>query len=234
MAENAELKQSFLANMSHEIRTPLNAIVGFSNILASDSEIQEEERTTYINTINTNSELLLKLINDILEISRIESGYMSFEYQNYSVNTLIDEVYNTHRVILPSHLQFLKETAEEDLEIYVDKNRLTQVLTNFLNNASKFTPCGYIKLGYHYLPKEQQVHIFVEDSGKGIPQAEQKMIFSRFYKQDEFAQGTGLGLSICQVIIEKLGGHIHLWSEPGKGSRFTIILNCEDPLKRKQ
>ncbi len=234
LAENAELKQSFLANMSHEIRTPLNAIVGFSNILASDSEIQEEERTTYINTINTNSELLLKLINDILEISRIESGYMSFEYQNYSVNTLIDEVYNTHRVILPSHLQFLKETAEEDLEIYVDKNRLTQVLTNFLNNASKFTPCGYIKLGYHYLPKEQQVHIFVEDSGKGIPQAEQKMIFSRFYKQDEFAQGTGLGLSICQVIIEKLGGHIHLWSEPGKGSRFTIILNCEDPLKRKQ
>ena len=114
-----------------------------------------------------------------------------------------------------------KETAEEDLEIYVDKNRLTQVLTNFLNNDSKFTPCGYIKLGYHYLPKEQQVHIFVEDSGKGIPQAEQKMIFSRFYKQDEFAQGTGLGLSICHVIIEKLGGHIHLWSEPGKGSRFN-------------
>ena len=227
LAEKAELKQSFLANMSHEIRTPLNAIVGFSNILVSDSTLEEEDKKVFIDTINTNSELLLKLINDILEISRIESGYMSFEYQKYPVSTLIDEVYNTHSVIIPSHLQFLKETTGEQLEIYVDKNRLTQVLTNFLNNASKFTPDGYIKLGYKYFPASKQVHIFVEDSGKGIPRSEQKMIFSRFYKQDEFAQGTGLGLSICQVIIEKLNGRIELWSEPGKGSRFTIILKCD-------
>lgn len=227
LAEKAELKQSFLANMSHEIRTPLNAIVGFSNILTSDPNIEEEEKAIYINTINSNSELLLKLINDILEISRIESGYMSFDFEKYSVSALIDEVYNTHRVIIPSHLRFLKETCKENLEIYVDKSRLTQVLTNFLNNAGKFTTNGYIKLGCQYFPKEKQVHIFVEDSGKGIPKAEQKMIFSRFYKQDEFAQGTGLGLSICQVIIGKLGGYIHLWSEPGKGSRFTVVLNCE-------
>ena len=227
LAEKAELKQSFLANMSHEIRTPLNAIVGFSNILVSGVELDEDEKQLYINTINTNSELLLKLINDILEISRIESGYMSFDFQKYPVATLIDEVYNTHQVIVPSHLQFLKECDKAQPEIYVDKSRLTQVLTNFLNNAGKFTPSGYVKLGYQYFPKEKQVHIFVEDSGKGIPKAEQKMIFSRFYKQDEFAQGTGLGLSICQVIIEKLGGRIVLWSEPGKGSRFTVILSCD-------
>jgi len=225
LAEKAELKQSFLANMSHEIRTPLNAIVGFSNILTSDPNLEEEDKKVFIDTINTNSELLLKLINDILEISRIESGNLSFKFQKYSVNTLINEIYNTYRIIMPPHLQFLKETGEEQLYIYVDKNRLTQVLTNLLNNAEKFTSKGYIKLGYKYFPESEQVHIFVEDSGKGIPRSEQKMIFNRFYKHDEFAQGTGLGLSICQVIVEKLNGQIELWSEPGIGSRFTIILS---------
>ena len=224
LAEKAELKQSFLANMSHEIRTPLNAIVGFSNILVSDVELDDEDKKIYIDTINNNSELLLKLINDILEISRIESGHMSFELQYYPVSTLIEEIYNTHSVIIPPRLTFLKETSDQPLQVYIDKSRITQVLTNFLNNACKFTPSGYIKLGYTYHPEEQEVHIFVEDSGKGIPKSEQKMIFSRFYKQDEFAQGTGLGLSICQVIIEKLNGRIELHSEPGKGSRFTIIL----------
>lgn len=226
LAEKAELKQSFLANMSHEIRTPLNAIVGFSNILVSDVELEEEEKKVYIDTINNNSALLLKLINDILEISRIESGHMSFELQHHPVSTLIEEIYNTHSVIIPPHLTFLKEIPDVDLQVYIDKSRMTQVLTNFLNNACKFTPSGYIKLGYEYHPEEQEVHIFVEDSGKGIPKSEQKMIFSRFYKQDEFAQGTGLGLSICKVIIEKLNGRIELHSEPGKGSRFTIILKA--------
>ena len=226
LAEKAELKQSFLANMSHEIRTPLNAIVGFSNILTSTEDLDEEARKQYIDIINTNSELLLKLINDILELSRIESGYMSFKYEKYAVEDLINEVYTTHKVLIPPHLEFIRESENKDLHIHIDHGRLTQVLTNFLNNAGKFTREGYIKLGYYYLPETREVHIYVEDSGKGISKMEQKMIFNRFYKQDEFAQGTGLGLSICKVIIERLNGRIELWSEVGKGSRFTVILPC--------
>ena len=119
-----------------------------------------------------------------------------------------------------------QEVDNIPLEINVDRERLIQVLTNFLNNASKFTETGYIKLGYIYLPDEGHVRIYVEDTGRGIPREEQRMIFSRFYKQNEFSQGAGLGLSICQVIIEKLGGRIELKSEVGKGSRFTVILPC--------
>lgn len=224
LAEKAELKQSFLANMSHEIRTPLNAIVGFSNILAADEELEPDERCEYIKTINRNSDLLLTLINDILELSRLESGYMSFEFAPCGVSELVDEIYQTHQMLIPGHLEFIKEKDIAQVEVNVDKGRLVQVITNFLNNASKFTVSGYIKLGYSYLSETSEVSIYVEDTGCGIPQAEQKMIFNRFYKQDEFSQGTGLGLSICQVIVEKLWGRIDLWSEAGKGSRFTVIL----------
>lgn len=229
LAEKAELKQSFLANMSHEIRTPLNAIVGFSNILAVSDDLSPEEKEDYVSTINSNNALLLKLINDILELSRMESGFMSFELKKCSVRTLVDEAYRTHQMLMPPALEFRKEDCEINVEINVDKERLAQVLTNFLNNAAKFTREGYIKLGYSYDGLTRCVSIYVEDSGKGIPKQEQQMIFSRFYKQDEFAQGTGLGLSICQVIIGKLGGTIELWSEPGKGSRFTIVLPAEVP-----
>lgn len=228
LAEQAELKQSFLANMSHEIRTPLNAIVGFSNILASaDEPIDKEEQKQYVNLINSNSELLLKLINDILEISRIESGYMSFEFLQHSLQPLLNEVYQTHKMLIPSYLQFVQKSDPVAVQLYTDKNRLTQVLTNFISNACKFTKEGYILLGYSYHPDKKQVEIYVEDSGIGIPRIEQKMIFSRFYKQNEFVQGTGLGLSICRVIIEKLHGEIGLRSEPGKGSRFSVYLDCE-------
>ena len=227
LAEKAELKQSFLANMSHEIRTPLNAIVGFSNILISDIDISKEERSEYVGIINKNSDLLLKLINDILELSRIESGHMSFDYEKYLVSDVVNEVFLTHQMLMPKNINFIKE---EDirfaLEINIDKGRLIQVLTNFLNNAAKFTPEGYIKLGYHYDMEENHVLIYVEDSGRGISPEEQKMIFSRFYKQDEFAQGAGLGLSICLVIIEKLKGTIELQSQVDKGSRFTIKIPC--------
>lgn len=224
LAEKAELKQSFLANMSHEIRTPLNAIVGFSNILALDDGVSPEERLEYIGSINKNSDLLLKLINDILELSRIESGYMSFEYEKCFVSELVDSIYMTHQMLIPEQLEFIKELDAVEVEVMVDKGRLTQVITNFLNNASKFTKTGYIKLGYRYLSESDRVAIYVEDTGRGIELSEQKMIFSRFYKQDEFSQGAGLGLSICQVIVEKLRGKIELWSEPGKGSRFTVVL----------
>ena len=224
LAEKAELKQSFLANMSHEIRTPLNAIVGFSNILALDDGVSPEERLEYIGSINKNSDLLLKLINDILELSRIESGYMSFEYEKCFVSELVDSIYMTHQMLISEQLEFIKELDAVQVEVMVDKGRLTQVITNFLNNASKFTKTGYIQLGYRYLSESDRVAIYVEDTGRGIELSEQKMIFSRFYKQDEFSQGAGLGLSICQVIVEKLRGKIELWSEPGKGSRFTVVL----------
>ena len=224
LAEKAELKQSFLANMSHEIRTPLNAIVGFSNILALDDGVSPEERLEYIGSINKNSDLLLKLINDILELSRIESGYMSFEYEKCFVSELVDSIYMTHQMLISEQLEFIKELDAVQVEVMVDKGRLTQVITNFLNNASKFTKTGYIKLGYRYLSESDRVAIYVEDTGRGIELSEQKMIFSRFYKQDEFSQGAGLGLSICQVIVEKLRGKIELWSEPGKGSRFAVVL----------
>ena len=224
LAEKAELKQSFLANMSHEIRTPLNAIVGFSNILALDDGVSPEERLEYIGSINKNSDLLLKLINDILELSRIESGYMSFEYEKCFISELVDSIYMTHQMLISEQLEFIKELDAVQVEVMVDKGRLAQVITNFLNNASKFTKTGYIKLGYRYLSESDRVAIYVEDTGRGIELSEQKMIFSRFYKQDEFSQGAGLGLSICQVIVEKLRGKIELWSEPGKGSRFTVVL----------
>lgn len=229
MAEKAELKESFLANISHEIRTPLNAIVGFSTLLASpdDTDITPEEKEQYIDTINRNSELLLKLINDILELSRIESGYMSFDCDDYPLDALIRDTYQTHKILIPGQLHFLLEEGEKGLIVHVDKNRLVQVITNFLNNASKFTREGSIKLGWSYMPQTEEVEIYVEDTGIGIPQSEQKMIFGRFYKQNEFAQGTGLGLSICKLIIEKLQGRLSLRSEAGTGSRFSIFFSCK-------
>ena len=212
--------------MSHELRTPLNSIVGFSNILAAEEDLSSDERQEYIDTINKNSELLLKLINDILELSRIESGYMSFSYTKCLVKELVNDVYMTHHVLITPRLEFIKEEEELSLEIEVDRDRLVQVLTNFLNNATKFTERGSIKIGYRYLPHEESVQIYVEDTGRGIPREEQQMIFSRFYKQNEFSQGAGLGLSICKVIVEKLRGRIILTSESGKGSCFTVVLPC--------
>ena len=224
--ESDRKKLVFLANMSHEIRTPLNSIVGFSNILASDEELSPEDKQEYIDTINKNSDLLLKLVNDILELSRIESGYMSFCYKKCIVKELLNDVYMTHQVLIAPRLDFQKEEEDICLEIDVDRDRLIQVLTNFLNNATKFTESGFIKIGYYYMEEEEAVHIYVEDTGRGIPREEQQMIFSRFYKQNEFSQGAGLGLSICKVIVEKLGGKITLQSEAGKGSRFTVIIPC--------
>ncbi|MEG1865466.1 MAG: HAMP domain-containing sensor histidine kinase [Bacteroides sp.] len=224
LAEKAELKQSFIANMSHEIRTPLNAIVGFSNILASDMQLEEEEKLEYVETINRNSDLLLKLVNDILELSRLESGVLSFECTDFLVSELLDNIFLTYQVLIPSYLDFKKEDSEFLVMIHADQDRLTQVISNFINNAVKFTSTGFIKLGAELSESKREIAIFVEDTGKGIPQKEQQMIFSRFYKQDEFAQGAGLGLSICQVIVEKLQGRIELSSELGKGSRFTVVL----------
>lgn len=175
-----------------------------------------------------NTALLLKLVEDVLELSRIESGNLSFNIQKEKVCQLLTEVYQTHSVLIHAPLEFIKECPCGDVFVNVDPMRLTQVLTNFLNNATKFTKNGYIKLGYHCPSDSGEVHIYVEDTGVGIPRSEQKMIFERFYKRDEFSQGVGLGLSICQLIVEKMDGRIELCSEEGEGSRFTVVLPCTE------
>ena len=224
IAEKAELKQSFLNNMSHEIRTPLNAIAGFANLLTNTPELEEEDKQNYVDIINTNTELLLRLINDILELSRLDSGSANFNLRREDVRTLLSSYYQTFGVQVKPDLKFLQDFPNEDCTVYVDASRLQQVITNFLTNANKFTQTGYIKLGYRYSAGEHAVGIFVEDTGKGIPHNELKIIFSRFYKHYEFAQGTGLGLAICNSIAEQLQGYIEVESEEGKGSRFTIVL----------
>lgn len=210
--------------MSHEIRTPLNAIAGFANLLTNTPELEEEDKQNYVDIINTNTELLLRLINDILELSRLDSGSANFNLRREDVRTLLSSYYQTFGVQVKPDLKFLQDFPNEDCTVYVDASRLQQVITNFLTNANKFTQTGYIKLGYRYSAGEHAVGIFVEDTGKGIPHNELKIIFSRFYKHDEFAQGTGLGLAICNSIAEQLQGYIEVESEEGKGSRFTIVL----------
>lgn len=225
--ESDRMKSAFLANMSHEIRTPLNAIVGFSNLLNTDIELEKEERTEFLELINTNSDLLLKLINDILDLSRIESGRMAFSFNDYNLSELIHNIYSTYQMMMPPGVRLFIEIPETPVVIHTDKHRLMQVITNFLNNAIKFTSEGYIKVGYSFNPESQLVQIFVEDTGKGIAKEKQAAVFERFTKLDEFAKGTGLGLSICKVIIERFSGEITVSSEEGIGSRFTVIL----PLK---
>ena len=222
--ESDQMKSAFLANMSHEIRTPLNAIVGFSNLMNTDIELSKEERENFTELINTNSDLLLNLINDILDLSRIESGRMSFSFQQYSLNELISTIYQTFQVLMPENVELRMQIPEKSISIPTDKLRLTQVITNFLSNAIKFTQKGYILIGYEYREEGRHVHIFVEDTGIGIPKEKQDAVFNRFTKLDEFAKGTGLGLSICKVIAERFDGYIAVESEIGKGSRFSIIL----------
>ena len=224
--ESDKMKSAFLANMSHEIRTPLNAIVGFSNIIAEEEEVElsAEERKEFLGLINSNSELLLKLINDILDLSRIESGKMDFSFKSCNLTDLMKNIYHTHQVLMPTEVKLQIDIPEKPIVIETDALRLTQVITNFINNASKFTHEGYIRIGYTYDITEETVDIYVEDTGIGIPKEKQQAVFERFNKLDEFAQGTGLGLAICQVIIKRFGGEIRLQSEKGKGSCFTIAL----------
>ena len=225
MAEEATLKESFLANMSHEIRTPLNAIVGFSDLLAMPgNDYTEEDKKLFIDPIHTNNELLLKLINDILDVSRIESGHMDFVIKEWSVRDIMERVYHTFEVQMPKHLSFNFVQPEGDALIEVDESRLRQVIGNFLTNAGKFTPEGSVTLGWEKDKQTGKVELYVQDTGIGLSEEDRKMVFSRFYKKDEFKQGTGLGLSICKAIVVRLGGSIKVKSELGKGSRFSVFL----------
>ena len=227
LAEKAELKQSFLTNMSHEIRTPLNAISGFSNLLVNEPDLSDEEKREFVQIIDNNTTILLKLVGDILELSRLESGNMKFQLQKTQIRPLMESIYQTHSLLIHQPLEFIADFPDVDGTIEIDVTRMTEVITNFLNNANKFTQEGYIKMGYSIDRIYNKATLFVEDTGKGIEEEEQKMIFTRFYKQDEFAQGAGLGLSLCKHFVEKMGGDIELASEKNKGSRFSVVL----PLK---
>jgi len=228
IAEKAELKQSFLNNMSHEIRTPLNAIVGFTNLLIAEGadEIEPEEKATMLEIINTNNELLLKLVNDVLEISRLDSGNLSFDIKECDITKIVKEIYMTYQTLIQPSLNFLLELDETiPLPANIDSLRFTQVISNFLNNANKFTKEGTITLGGKIDKEHREVCVYVKDTGKGIDDKELMMIFDRFYKTDEFEQGSGLGLSISKVIIERLAGRIEVDSEVGKGSCFSVVLS---------
>ena len=195
--ESDRMKLVFLANMSHEIRTPLNAIVGFSQLLNSDMPLEPEEKAEFIDLITKNSDLLLKLINDILDLSRIESGSMSFSYENLDLSKLMGDIFHTHQLMMPEGVELKIRVPHEPLIIRSDHFRLTQVCTNFINNAVKFTAKGYIEIGYELSADGKSILISVKDTGKGIPDDKKEKVFERFQKLDEFAQGTGLGLAIC-------------------------------------
>ena len=214
--ESDRLKSAFLANMSHEIRTPLNAIVGFSNLLAYAQE--EGERAQYIGIVEENNELLLQLISDILDLSKIEAGTFDFVYDRVDVRQLCEDIVTSLRVKVPSGVDLCIVPNLPECWVNSDKNRLRQVISNFVNNAFKFTPSGRITVGY--MLRDGEVEISVTDTGVGIEKGKQKQIFDRFVKLNSFAHGTGLGLSICKSIVEQIGGHIGVNSEFGNGSRF--------------
>ena len=223
--ESDRLKSAFLANMSHEIRTPLNAIVGFSDLLKDLQAFSSEEVQQFVETININCTLLLALINDILDLSRIESGTMDFQFSSYNLTFIMQEVYDSQRLSMPQGVELCTDFPEgADKYITTDAVRLKQVLNNLINNAKKFTVQGSITLGYR-VDESGYTTVFVEDTGAGISDEDQKHIFERFYKADSFTQGAGLGLSICQTIVERIHGTITVTSKPGRGTRFEVRMS---------
>lgn len=211
------LKSAFLANMSHEIRTPLNAIVGFSSLLAETDS--RSERQEYIKIVQENNELLLQLISDILDLSKIEAGTFNFVYTNVDVNETCSEIIKSMGMKVGKGVELILEEPFPECYIYTDKNRFTQVISNFINNALKFTQQGSITLGYEQV-SHQKIKFYVRDTGMGIPEEKQKSVFERFVKLNTFVQGTGLGLSICKSIVSQMGGEIGVDSTEGVGSCF--------------
>lgn len=218
MSDN--LKSAFLANMSHEIRTPLNAIVGFSHLIAESDDA--EERRTYYQIVEANNERLLQLINEILDLSKIESGTIEFSLGLTSLHSLCQEIHDAHIFRTPEGVQLVYEPSDESLRIETDKNRVFQVISNLIGNAVKFTKEGSIKYGYELV--DGQIVFHVTDTGTGIEPEKVGRVFERFAKLNNHAQGTGLGLSICKSIVERLGGKITVNSEFGVGTTFNFTL----------
>ena len=224
-AEEADrLKSAFLANMSHEIRTPLNAIVGFSSLLVETDE--PEEKQEYAKMVEENNELLLQLISDILDLSKIEAGTFDFKFKDFDINTLCGDLARSMQLRVKPGVELIFEPTLPQCVIVSDPNRLHQVVSNFINNAIKFTTTGSIRIGYDK-PDEKHLRVYVADTGIGIAPEACSKVFDRFIKLNSFVQGTGLGLSISKSIIEQLGGKIGVDSELGKGSTFWFILPLE-------
>ena len=227
--ESNRLKTAFLANMSHEIRTPLNAIVGFSSVLVSDDS-SPAEKEQYCDIIQKNSDLLLHLINDILDISRMESGRIKFVWEECDVVELCQTALSTAEYGRKTSALFLFETPVASLVIKTDAQRLKQVLINLLSNAAKFTPSGSIKLAIAIDKQHQQLELSVSDTGCGIPSDKSDRVFERFEKLNEYSQGTGLGLAISRLIVENLGGKIWVDKDYTEGARFVFT----HPLTKKE
>lgn len=211
------LKSAFLANMSHEIRTPLNAIVGFSSLLTETEDMKD--RKQYMAIVQENTELLLQLISDILDLSKMESGAFEFVKSDTDVNLLCSEIIRSLRMKVPAGVELVFEECLPGCHVWADKNRLNQVISNFINNALKFTFSGSITLGY-YRQTDGYLRFYVRDTGMGIPKNKIKKVFDRFVKLNSFVHGTGLGLSICKSLVEQMGGTIGVESEEGEGSCF--------------
>ena len=222
-----KLKSAFLANMSHEIRTPLNAIVGFSRIISESDNA--EERREYYEIVDANNERLLQLINEILDLSQIESGIVEFTYGPVRLHTLCKEIHDAHVFRCPQGVELRFDSPDEALSIHSDKNRIFQVFSNLIGNAFKFTTEGSVSYGYKQ--EGERVVFYVKDTGLGIEPEKLGRVFQRFAKLNNFAQGTGLGLSICKTIIERLGGEIAVSSEVGTGTTFTFWLPLENVIQ---
>ena len=214
------LKSAFLANMSHEIRTPLNAIVGFSDLLVETEELSE--RQEYIKIVRENNDLLLQLISDILDLSKIEAGTFEFTSGDVDVNLLCEDIVRSMGMKAKEEVELVFDDHLPVCHVISDRNRIHQVISNFVNNAMKFTSEGSIHVGYKL--KDGELEFYVEDTGIGIEKEQLPHIFERFVKLNSFVHGTGLGLSICQSIVEQLGGRIGVDSEKGKGSRFWFTI----------
>ena len=215
-----QAKIDFFINIAHEIRTPLNAIVGFSNLLPSAETLEEEK--LYSSIINQNSEILLQLINDILDLSKIEAGTLEYVRQPMNLGEVCRNIYQIHKDRVQEGVTLILDNEDDDLIIEEDRNRIAQVITNFLTNAGKFTLSGEIRFGFKV--DNQCIRFYVKDTGIGIAPDKVGHIFDRFVKLNSFAQGTGLGLAICRMIIEKIGGEIGATSEVGKGSTFFFTI----------
>ena len=223
VAEKSDkLKSAFLANMSHEIRTPLNAIVGFSGMLVS---AEGDQKAEFAKIIANNSELLLKLVDEIVNFSKIESGLLEFKYTKFNISEYFREMKQTLSLNKPEDIDLICEIPYYNCEIVYDKERLSQVVTNLVNNAFKFTPKGRVVMGFKV--EKKGIVLYVSDTGIGIAHKDQQRIFKRFEKVDPFVQGAGLGLAVCKAIAEKSNGSIEVQSEVGSGTMFSVHIPCE-------
>ena len=221
LEEESKLKASFLAAMGHEIRTPVNIITGFSQILAqAGNDTSEEELKSYSQIIADNTEQLLRLLNDVLK-SNPEEEQMHMALKTRKVKDIVEELYATYNVVIPSRLEYNIARGPEDVFVDVNRSSMMQVMSNLVNNAVKFTKEGSITMGWENTGED--VVIYLEDTGIGIPKEKQELIFDRYYKESSSTAGAGIGLSLCRRLVENMNGKIIVKSEPGKGSRFELI-----------